>query len=410
MRPTISALRQWAPDAVLGDAVALRQSAQGLESAADRLVREFDGLAGSWSGDAASAARERVGAERRTLVALADGWTDAAAALESGGNALVSLRATVLGLVSAAEGESLHVDDCGGVRAELAWLDIQEWIRRMRAAKEYQASIDTALTAIDTADRDMALAVAKAAGGAADPASMLEGAPPIGEKPGQAGGEAFVIGDPTRPELTWDEDFVYGSAEPGFDDYKDAAEWKAKMAGARLLRGDLDDALDAYSHYWDNNGEPFRIDYDEACREDTAVKANVDSEVARATAGAERLIAAGNTSFRMSGDAAPAPNYPTTENWQKTVGGYQQWSSADVSVQGSTVTMTVTVHAEDYYNFNRGQADIASGAPDNANGRFTEVGWAKPFPTSGEVMRTVTWQVGNPGSATVVDTPKDAGR
>lgn len=178
MRPTISALRQWAPDALLEDAVTLRQSAQGLESAADRLVRGLDGLAGTWSGDAASAARERVAAERRTLVTLADGWTDAAAALDAGGSALVSLRAGVLGLVSAAEGESLHVDDHGGVRGERAWPDVREWIRRMRAAKDYRASIDTALTAIDTADRDMAMAMAKAAGGVADPASLLEGAWP----------------------------------------------------------------------------------------------------------------------------------------------------------------------------------------------------------------------------------------
>ena len=101
----------------------------------------------------------------------------------------------------------------------------------------------------------------------------------------------------------------------------------------------------------------------------------------------------------MTGAANGTTSYPVTENWQKTVGGYQQWSSADVVVSGDTVSMTVTVHAEDYDNVNRGQADIASAAPDDENGRFTEIGWAMPFPTSGTLTRTVTWPLGDPASA-----------
>ena len=81
-----------------------------------------------------------------------------------------------------------------------------------------------------------------------------------------------------------------------------------------------------------------------------------------AVAGDATLVNSGNAGFSMSGDALPTSAYPVTENWQKSVGGYQQWSSADVAVDGTTVTMTVTVHAEDYYNFNRGQADIARSA------------------------------------------------
>lgn len=180
------------------------------------------------------------------------------------------------------------------------------------------------------------------------------------------------------------------------------------MAGARFLRWDLDDALDAYGHYWSNTGDTFEIDYEEAYGEDEGIRANVDEEIARAQAGAETLINSGNAEFSMSGDAFPTSAYPVTENWQKTVGGYQQWSSADVTVDGTTVTMTVTVHAEDYYNFNRGQADIASGAPDDENGRFTEIGWAKPFETTGTITRTVTWELGSPDQATVVKPESDS--
>ncbi|MGA5541742.1 EspA/EspE family type VII secretion system effector [Mycobacterium sp. NPDC051198] len=227
-----------------------------------------------------------------------------------------------------------------------------------------------------------------------------------GSKPGEPGGPEFVIGPPTKPDISWDEDFKYGSAEPGVGDYLKRAEWEAKLAGGRLLRSDLDDATQMYRHYWDNDGKPIEFDYEEAYREDPGVRANVDDQISRAQRGAEELIRGGNTSFSMTGDATQTANYPTTENWQKAVGGYQQWSSADVKVEGNKVTMTVTVHAEDHYNFNRGQSDIGTGASDNDNGRFTELGWAKPFDSHGEVTRTVTWELGSTPTADQGSSPQ----
>lgn len=47
------------------------------------------------------------------------------------------------------------------------------------------------------------------------------------------------------------------------------------------------------------------------------------------------------------------------------------------------------------YNFNRGQADIASGVSDNVNGIFAELGWAKSFITYGETTLTISWTEGN---------------
>jgi len=138
------------------------------------------------------------------------------------------------------------------------------------------------------------------------------------------------------------------------------------------------------------------------------VRNNVDGEIARTAAAVDRMAAGGATSFSVTGPAHASSQYPTTENWQKTLGAYQQWSSADVSVKGNQVTMTIKVHAEDHYNFNRGQSDIASGAPDNATGRFTELGWAKPFDTHGEITRTITWTLGQPPSAATV--AQQAGR
>lgn len=45
----------------------------------------------------------------------------------------------------------------------------------------------------------------------------------------------------------------------------------------------------------------------------------------------------------------------------------------------------VSLTGEDRYNFNPHQHDVATGAPDNDNGRFTEIGWAKPFDTHGSL-------------------------
>lgn len=207
----------------------------------------------------------------------------------------------------------------------------------------------------------------------------------------------YQEGPPQRPEIEWDEDFEYDSREPTWDDWKARAEWEAKRRGARALRPDLDDGLDMYDHYWEGNGEPVTFDYEEAAREDPAIAQNINDETARTIAAVDEMAQGrGDGSFQITGPASGTDHYPETENWQKAVGGYQQWSSANVTVKDGMVTMEITVHAEDYYNFNKEQGDIASGTPDEENGRFTEVGWARPFESSGTVTRTVTWPVGSP--------------
>lgn len=220
---------------------------------------------------------------------------------------------------------------------------------------------------------------------------------PANITPAQTQVDGYRVGAPSQPSVQFDEDFVYNSAQANRGDYLSAAEWRAKLAGAQALRPDLADATRAYAHYWGNTGDTLQVNYTRAFQSDTGVRNNVNAEIARTAAAVDTMAAGqGSGTFSITGPARTAPNYPTTENWQKAIGGYQQWSSADVSVQGNQVSMRVTVHMMDRYNFNRGQADIASGAPDNANGRFTELGWARPFDTRGEITRTITWTVGNP--------------
>lgn len=204
-------------------------------------------------------------------------------------------------------------------------------------------------------------------------------------------------GPPQRPQIEWDEDFEFDSDDPTAEDWRARGEWEAKRRGARLLRPDLDDGLDMYDHYWDGNGEPATFDYEEAAREDPSVAQNINDETARTIAAVDEMAQGrGDGTFQISGPATQTDHYPTTENWQKAVGGYQQWSSADVTVEDGMVTMEITVHAEDHYNFNKGQSDIETSTPDDVNGRFMEVGWAQSFDSSGSVTRTVTWPVGSP--------------
>ncbi|HEY3263403.1 MAG TPA: hypothetical protein VGJ95_24545, partial [Pseudonocardiaceae bacterium] len=106
-------------------------------------------------------------------------------------------------------------------------------------------------------------------------------------------------------------------------------------------------------------------------------------------------------SFEMTGKASKSTRYPVTENWQKAIGSYDIWSSASVKVSGKKMTMTIVVHAEDRFNFNRGATDVFTGTPDDINGRFAELGWASGFNTHGRLTREVTWYVGQPEGASL---------
>lgn len=213
----------------------------------------------------------------------------------------------------------------------------------------------------------------------------------------------YQIGPPRPPELSWDEDYVYASQQPTAGDRWDYAQWRLKGEAAQLV---WDDGAQMYLHYLGNSGEDLHYDLAEGYREDEGVAAVVNREISRAAQGIDELVASsGQTQFQVTGPASSsAPHYPVTENWQKAIGGHQQWSSADVTVENGVVTMEITVHAEDRYNFNRGQADIGSGTPDDVNGRFTEVGLAQPFNSHGTMTQTVTWPVGQPpAEATVAE-------
>ncbi|MBX7212645.1 MAG: WXG100 family type VII secretion target [Thermoflexales bacterium] len=91
--------------------------------------------------------------------------------------------------------------------------------------------------------------------------------------------------------------------------------------------------------------------------------------------------------------------YPETGNWQKAIGAFPFWTSATASMEIGPdglkhYRMEFTIHAEDRYNFNPGAQDIATGAPEAANGRFEVVGLARQYTNYGEATRVVEWVEG----------------
>lgn len=135
----------------------------------------------------------------------------------------------------------------------------------------------------------------------------------------------------------------------------------------------------------------------------------------------------GRSSFRMRTDPVGVGNdgrypYPATENWQKAIGAHTIWLEMDVDVEiyqvsrtnppgvdpngpplctpeGDTVitygrrfSISLTLHMEDMYNFNPGAADIATGTPDSANGRFEITGLGNDYLNRGSLTRDLAFE------------------
>ena len=55
--------------------------------------------------------------------------------------------------------------------------------------------------------------------------------------------------------------------------------------------------------------------------------------------------------------------------------------------------MSITYTMEDMYNFDKGKVDIATGIPDDVNGRFQTLGWAQQFITYGSFTTDTSWSI-----------------
>ena len=213
----------------------------------------------------------------------------------------------------------------------------------------------------------------------------------------------YSIGPESEPSVTFDEDFVFDPSERvTWRDRLSWLRWGAQLAAAEAI-GHLADATRLYRHYRSGAGTDIKIDYEKAHDEDAKVRLAIQNAIAEAQREAERLAASNPTSFEMNSDAGSAGHYPETENWQKAIGAHLIWGYAVVECCGDKFEMSLRMHELDRYNFNRGASDIATGAPDNANGRFAVLGWARSFLTRGTVERIVTWERGDIPGTTDVD-------
>ncbi|WFE53620.1 hypothetical protein [Micromonospora sp. WMMD1155] len=391
----------------------------------------LDGLRGTveWASDLADIYEQRLREAVDLIDGLHDGFDKAGVAIDDYAEAQARAQALVAEGITA-EGQlraliaPIVATQSPVVRASdalRAWNDLRtstgamDWliefsvhdeIDRVRGDAErlWQTATDAYEEAvrIETDARTAAIALLAAAyrllpdflADSALSAKIVDGTPGLRDLRGE-----YQIGPPTVPALTFDDDFPYDpNATPTPGDYASWNKWQAMLRAGQTARPDLDDALDLYAHYRDGTGTDRRVDFEEGYREDPNIRGAVDREISVAQREAERLYQeTGQVAFQMTGDPATVDSmglYPTTENWQKSLGDFSMYGTSDVVVDGDQITMKIKVHAEDMYNFNKDAADIATGEPDDANGRFSTLGWAKEFRTYGDLERTVTWTIG----------------
>lgn len=218
----------------------------------------------------------------------------------------------------------------------------------------------------------------------------------------------IIDGIPEPPKFYFDNGFLddYKKRAPTYKDKLKYYYWEKKAKIARVLREDLDDALDAYEHFLGATGFPLEFNLEKYIKEDTSGKQLLSASKSETKKAVKKLIKkSGNYTISSSGfstrtkpkknNGFPYTKYPVTENWQKAIGGFSFWISATIVASEAndliTYKVAMTIHAEDKYNFNPGQKDIATGTPDSANGLFEITGLAKQFMQYGSHTVKIQW-------------------
>lgn len=203
-------------------------------------------------------------------------------------------------------------------------------------------------------------------------------------------------------EPVFDQSFVYDeTVEATKEDYFAWYEWGIYAEAATLVPG-LRDAAISYKHYRDKTGTDLWIDYERAYNEDSTIKSSIDAQIAVMQEAVQYFYENGaGTNFEIIGELFPIYN-GVTENWQKTIGAHYVYGygEAVINPKDGTVEMTVKFVTRDMYNFNAGMSDIATGVPDDVNGRFAVLGWAKEFVSFGELVQNVSWTLDGYSSST----------
>ncbi|MFV0383697.1 hypothetical protein [Paracoccus sp. (in: a-proteobacteria)] len=294
--------------------------------------------------------------------------------------------------------------------------------------------------------------MAAPAPGRGDEGNKVEGKP---ADPGKDGivqnGTVFEIGENKRPDIHHDNGFLQNPDDPNdpepmptrkptkeekefYDDqvFEASLGNSVKWMPLDFLSDQLalDHAIPAYKHFLTGEGKDREFDYAAYLDNDESGKKTKDRVLSDTRTAADQLYGdldeqvgqnpGDSVTFKVRSDAMTTEMdsglpYPKSEDWQKALGGHSFWSSADVTVTRNEdgtlkASADVTIHAEDRYNFNPGQKDIKTKAPDEERGVFEETGLAHQYTQTGEATYTTEWEMGDPGGKSVKTDEKSGGR
>ena len=211
----------------------------------------------------------------------------------------------------------------------------------------------------------------------------------------------YYRGEAVRPRIDHDNGVLdkYEMRDSTFVERLKYSAWFFAALKALELCPELQDAVLNYLHFLRASGSDRSFNYDRYIASDKAGAKTLEKMIRQAQIWAQRLANGKAGEFEMTSSAVEADDYPETENWQKALGGHSLWGSAKVTATvGSDgkkhFTMRFVLHAEDRYNFNPGEQDVAMGIADAENGVFEVTGLAKQFTQYGESTRVVEWTEG----------------
>lgn len=264
----------------------------------------------------------------------------------------------------------------------------------------------------------------------------------------------YEVGPPTRPDIRHDNGHLQNPDDPSDPDpidtippTQDDVNFYLKQVvlaeGGSVLSDlpfidkvnipftdqdqflDSPNGIDAYHHFLTGQGEDRQFSYDDFVSDDASGRVVLDRVITDTQQGVESIyeqmiaddpsLATQEVTFDVTGGAisvggtdADINAYPDTDDWQKAIGAHTVWSSATVTVtpgeDGSAPTFEAdfTLHGEDRYNFNPGDADIETGQADSIRGRLEQVGLAQQYDNFGTLDRNITWQEGQIDGSTSV--------
>ncbi len=209
-----------------------------------------------------------------------------------------------------------------------------------------------------------------------------------------------IVDQPQLPSFKYDNGFLdkFSPRRPSLQDINAYRFWKLRAFAAKVFYRELDDAVEAYKHFLGATGTHRKFDLHEYIQEDPKGQALYHDAIKEAKYSIKRKIKkSGSYLLSSRGLFASESNnlYPATENWQKAIGAFNYSIHALVIAQKEgdlmTYNVAMTIHAEDKYNFNPGQNDLATGIPDSENGRFELTGQAQQFMQSGSYTFKIQW-------------------